>query len=69
MYRVSTICATRAHGSADRVFGYEPKGPGFESLWARHKTTKNAGFRVFYLTNFRKLTDELTDRFWFDELV
>ena len=28
----------------DRVFGYEPKGQGFESLTARHKTTAQRWF-------------------------
>ena len=32
----------------DRVFGYEPKGRGFESLQARHIGAKLALLRFFY---------------------
>lgn len=31
------ICA---HSLADKVFGYEPKDRGFESLWAYHGSTR-----------------------------
>ena len=32
----------------DRVFGYEPKGQGFESLQARHKNRSSQDGRFFY---------------------
>ena len=32
----------------DRVFGYEPKGQGFESLTARQKTRRSIRFSSFF---------------------
>ena len=35
----------------DRVFGYEPKGQGFESLQARHKNRSSQDDRFFQYTS------------------
>ena len=35
----------------DRVFGYEPKGRGFESLQARHKKRDNSCYLSFYIVS------------------
>ena len=38
----------------DRVFGYEPKGQGFESLQARHKEKTSTSVDVFFFVHIFK---------------
>ena len=47
-YDNSAVLRNALLAQLDRVFGYEPKGQGFESLAARHaETLVYQGFRLF----------------------
>ena len=53
-YVIITIVAINALlAQLDRVFGYEPKGQGFESLTARHETVP-AFVGAVFLIKIRK---------------
>ena len=48
----------------DRVFGYEPKGQGFESLQARQKRSSLDERFFFFTTYFYLMPKNRYSRYW-----